>query len=247
MKRSLLFTIVVLLAATSVFAGTLTVVSSFTSAKNWRKGLEYAGGYLYTTSNYSDNSILVYTTTGSLVRSIPTPASAMGVEVSNAPSGYLWLNTFSPANGYRMVLSSGSVAASWSGPASGYGITSDGTYLYWSTTSSDMMYVLTTTGSVVRSFTQPGGFPGGCDYVAPGYLWLCNWSGSPFIYYCTTMGSVIDSFSTPGAARPSGVTWDGNYVWYHEYSGTTGPVFRATVNFTNVAPASVGKVKALFR
>lgn len=247
MKKGLVFTAIALLTATTVFAGTLTVVSSFMSRKTWRKGLEYAGGYLYTTSNFSDNSIFVYTTTGSLVRTIPSPASSMGVEVSHAPSGYLWLNTFSSPRGYRMVLSTGSVVTSFTGPASGYGITSDGTYLYWSTTSSDRMYVLTTTGSVVRSFTQPGGFPGGCDYVAPGYLWLCNWSGSPFLYYCTTMGSVIDSFSTPGAARPSGVTWDGNYVWYHQYSTDPALCFRAKVNFTGIAPASLGKVKALFR
>lgn len=246
MKTKMFFTIVAVLAASTVLAGTLSVVSSFVSQKTWRKGLEYAGGYLYTTSNYSDNTIHVYTTTGSLVRTIPTPTSAMGVEVSHAPSGYLWLNTFSPYNGYRMVLSSGSVVTSFAGPASGYGISSDGTYLFWSTVTSDMLYTLTTTGSVVRSFTQPGGFPGGVDYVAPGYLWLCNWSGSPFIYYCTTMGSVIDSFSTPLVARPSGVTWDGNYVWYHDYNSPNLCV-RARVNFTNVAPASVGKVKALFR
>lgn len=109
-----------------------------------------------------------------------------------------------------------------------------------------MLYTMTTTGSVVRSFRQPGTFPGGVDYVAPGYLWLTNWSGSPLLYYCTTMGSVIDSFSTPGCARPSGVTWDGNYVWYHDYSSPN-LCIRAKVNFTGIAPASLGKVKALFR
>jgi hypothetical protein len=246
MTKKVFFVVVAVLAATSVFAGTLSVVSSFVSQKTWRKGLEYAGGYLYTTSNYSDNTIHVYTTTGSLVRTIPTPAGAMGVEVTHAPSGYLWLNTYSPYNGYRMVLSNGSVVTSFTGPTYGYGISSNGTYLYWSDARTRGLYTLTTTGSIVRSFTQPGTFPGGCDYVAPGYLWLTNWSGSPFLYYVTTLGSVVDSFSTPGVARPSGVTWDGNYVWYHDYDSPN-LCIRARANFTSVAPASVGKVKAIFR
>ena len=246
MRAKLFFTVVAVLTASSVLAGTLTVVSSFVSRKQWRKGIEVYGGYVYEASNYSDNNIMYYTTSGSYVGSIPAPSGGMGIEISHAPSGYLWLNTYSPYAGYRMVLSSGSVVTSFSGPAYGYGISSNGTYLFWSDARSRNLYTLTTTGSVVRSFSQPGTFPGGCDYVAPGYIWLCNWSGSPLLYYCTTAGSVIDSFTATGAARPSGVCWDGNYVWYHDYSSPN-YIFRARPNFTNVAPTSVGKVKALFR
>lgn len=255
MDKKFLFAAVALLAATSAFAGTLTIVSSFSSQKNRRKGLEYAGGYLYATSNYSDNTIHVYTTTGILVRTIPTPPGAVGLEVSHAPSGYLWLSTFSPAYGYLMQLSNGSIVSSFAGPASGQGLTSDGTYLYWSTTHAERLYVLTTTGSVVRSFKQPARHPGGCDYVAPGYLWLCDWYlFAERLYYYTTTGSAVDSFRTPGAPqiRPSGVTWDGNYVWYHHYRFNIyepAYVYRTRVKFSGVGvePASVGRVKALFR
>jgi hypothetical protein len=255
MNRKFLFTAVALLVAATAFAGTLAIVSSFSSQKNWRKGLEYAGAYVYATSNYSDYNIHVYTTTGSLVRTIPTPPSAVGLEVSHAPSGYLWLSTFMPAYGYLMALSNGSIVSSFAGPASGQGISSDGTYLYWSTTFADRVYVLTTTGSVVRYFSQPGRQPGGCDYVAPGYLWLCDWYlFAERLYYYTTTGSMVDSFRTPGAPqiRPSGVTWDGNYVWYHHYRYNIyepSYVYRARVTFSGVGvePSSVGKVKALFR
>jgi len=247
MYKKVLFTAFALLAAGSVFAGTFQVVSSFASQKTWRKGLEYAGGYLYTTSNYSDNTIHVYTTTGSLVRTIPTPASSMGVEVTHAPSGYIWVNTFSPYNGYRMVLSTGSVVTSFSGPASGYGITSDGTYLYWSTVTSDLMYVLTTTGSVVRSFTQPGSFPCGWDYMAPGYLWTCTFSSSNGIYLVTTGGSLVDSFdpSTFGCTSTSGVTWDGNYLWYCNYNPRY--VYQIDTVITSIVPSSLGKIKSVYR
>jgi sugar lactone lactonase YvrE len=255
MKGKVILTTVTLLVATSVFAGTLNIVGSFQSQKYWRKGLEYANGYLYATSNYNDNTIHVYTTNGILVRTIPTPPGAVGLEVSHAPSGHLWLSTFSPGYGYLMRLSNGSIVSSFPGPARGQGITSDGRFLYWSTTYAERVYVLTTTGSVVRYFTQPPRHPGGCDYVAPGYLWLCDWYlFAERIYYCTTRGSLVDSFRTPGAPRirPSGVTWDGNYVWYHHYKyelQEPAYVYRARVTFsgTGVEPASVGRVKALFR
>jgi hypothetical protein len=255
MDKKFLFTAVALLVAAATFAGTLDIVSSFSSQKRRRKGIEYAGGYVYATSEYSTNNIHVYTTNGILVRTIPTPPGAVGLEVSHAPSGYLWLSTYSPGYGYLMTLSSGSIVSSFAGPARGQGITSDGRYLYWSTTYANRLYVLTTTGSVVRYFTQPARYPGGCDYVAPGYLWLCDWYlFAERIYYYTTTGSMVDSFRTPGAPqiRPSGVTWDGNYVWYHHYRYNIyepSYVYRARVTFSgvNVAPASVGKVKAIFR
>jgi len=247
MNKKFLFALVALLVASSVFAGTLNVVSSFLSQKYWRKGLEYAGGYLYTTSNYSDNTIHVYTTAGSLVRSIRTVSNSMGVEVSNAPKGYIWVNTYSP---YSVVLltTAGSVSRSFSGPAAGYGLTSNGPYLWYSSATARRIYQMTTTGSLVRSFSPPGSFAGGIDY-ANGYLWFADWpSSGGRLYYMTTTGSVIDSFPTPGAQRPAGCTWDGTYVWYHHYTmAQTGWCFRAKVIFSGVAPASLGKVKALFK
>ena len=87
MRTKLFFTVVAVLTASSVLAGTLTVVSSFVSRKQWRKGIEVHGGYVYEASNYSDNNIMYYTTSGSYVGSIPAPSGGMGIEVSHAPSG----------------------------------------------------------------------------------------------------------------------------------------------------------------
>jgi len=65
---------------------------------------------------------------------------------------------------------------------------------------------------------------------------------------------MVDSFRTPGAPqiRPSGVTWDGNYVWYHHYRFELqfpSYVYRARAAFSGVGveAASFGKVKALFK
>ncbi len=230
-----------------MFAGTLNVVSSFLSRKYWRKGLEYAGGYLYTTSNYTDNTIHVYSTAGSLVRTIRTLASSMGVEVSNAPKGHIWVCTYSSL--VVLMTTTGSVVTSFSGPAAGYGITSGGGYLYFSSArSGNYVWQLTTAGSIVRSFRGPGSFNGGLDWVN-GYLWLADWpAAGGRLYYMTTTGSVIDSFPTPGAQRPAGCTWDGNYVWYHHYTmAETGWCFRAKAIFSSVAPASLGKIKSIYR
>jgi hypothetical protein len=243
MKAKVFLTAVAVLAATSVLAGTLNVVSSFMSQKTWRKGLDYEAGYIYTTSNYSDNNIHKYTTAGSLVGSIPSPASSMDLKWDGS---YIWLCTFSPAYVYRLT-STGSVVTSFSGPASGYGLAWTGTYLYYSSTSGNMIWRMTTTGSVVTSFSSGCSFVGGLDYDGTN-LWVADWpSSGGGLKYMTTNGSLLDSFTTPGAARPSGVCWDGTYVWYHQYSTEPAPCFRAEVSFSGVAPTSMGKIKAVFR
>ena len=242
MNKKVLLTAVALLAATSVFAGTLNVVSSFASQKTWRKGLDYNGGYIYSTSNYSDNNIHIYTTIGSLVGSIPSPAGSMDQKWDGS---YIWLCTYSPAMVYRLT-STGSIVTSFSGPAAGYGLAWTGTYLYYSSTSGNMIWRLTTTGSVVTSFSSGCSFVGGLDYDGTN-LWVADWpsSGGGWLRYMTTTGSIIDTFSTPSSTRPSGVCWDGTYVWYNDYN--VAYVFRASVQPSGIAPASVGKVKALFR
>jgi hypothetical protein len=242
MKAKMFFTAVAVLTASSVLAGTLNVVSSFPSQKTWRKGLDYNASYIYSTSNYTDNNIHRYTTVGSLVGSIPSPSSSMDLKWDGS---YIWLCTFSPAMVYRLT-STGSVVTSFSGPASGYGLAWTGTYLYYSSTSGNMIWRMTTTGSVITSFSSGCSFVGGLDYDGTN-LWVADWpSSGGGLKYLTTGGSLLDSFSTPGAARPSGVCWDGTYVWYNDYN-TPGYVYRARVNFSGVAPSSMGKIKAVFR
>ncbi len=242
MNKKVLFTAVALLAATSVFAGTLNIVSSFVSQKTWRKGLDYEAGYIYSTSNYTDNNIHKYTTLGSLVGSIPSPSSSMDQKWDGS---YIWLCTFSPAYVYRLT-STGSVVTSFTGPASGYGLAWTGTYLYYSSTTGNNIWRMTTTGSVILSFSSQCSFVGGLDYDGTN-LWAADWpSSGGGLKYLTTTGSLLDSFTTPGAARPSGVCWDGRYIWYNDYNSPN-LVIRATVTFSGVAPASLGRVKALFR
>ncbi len=246
MKRQLFFTLVLSVAATSAFAGNLTIVSSFPSQIDFRRGLDYAGGYfgyLYEASNDPSNKIMVYDTTGSLIRTIPTVPDTFGIEVFS--NGYIYVNTYHSGYVYRLT-SEGSVVSSFPGPAYGFGLTYGwDNYYYFASATAGKIYVLTGSGSVVRSFPQPGFLVGGLDFDNnAGNLWISDSLG---LFYCNTMGSILDSFvPAPGAGWPTGVCWDAAYVWYHDYN-SPGYVYKAQVTFSSIAPASLGRVKALFR
>jgi len=127
---------------------------------------------------------------------------------------------------------------SFRGPASSaYGITYVDDFL-WLSASRSTLYKLTTTGFVVKSFILPNPrvYSGLC-WKAP-YLWIANGRA---VQQITQSGSVIESFPVTGYSE--GVSWDASYLWYS--AGTW--IYRAEVKFTAVAPASLGKVKTLYR
>ena len=104
--------------------------------------------------------------------------------------------------------------------------------------------LVTIIGSLVASFRSPGRATGGLYYELP-YLWFAdcaNPTGS--IYQVTTAGSIITTVTVPGA-RPFGVAREGPYIWYSDF--TRRYVYKVTYSPTAVAPASLGKVKAVFR
>jgi hypothetical protein len=118
---------------------------------------------------------------------------------------------------------------------------------------------LTTTGSVVSSFSlsswpyrvsalaYDGDTPGG------DYLFLGMSSGPPYIFVVNpNTFSIISSFIAPTADRAMcDLSWDGRYLWALENGpppAKTGWVYRfVTHSSPYVAPASLGKIKALYR
>lgn len=120
------------------------------------------------------------------------------------------------------------------------------------------LFNLTSTGSLVRSLTTTFGGVGGLAYDG-------DTSGGPFLFAgtrshpCTvfavdpTSGSTLYSFQAPvynGALR--GLTWDGTYLWTIDNifgSPNVGWVYQFIGHAPNpgVVPASVGKIKALYR
>ncbi|MFB3050078.1 MAG: Ig-like domain-containing protein, partial [Acidimicrobiia bacterium] len=90
------------------------------------------------------------------------------------------------------------------------GLAWDGTNLWLSEKSTPLIYELSTTGTVLSSFTPPGSSPAGMTWDGTN-LWLAD-KGTDLIYKLDTAGNVLSSFAAPGADT-RGITWDGSNLW----------------------------------
>ena len=126
------------------------------------------------------------------------------------------------------------------GPVTNRGIAYGGGFL-WVTASTTYIYKLTIDGSAVNRFILSGCNPDGICYD-DGELWLAERSKGG-IWNVTTSGSIIESYDIP--QTPWGVTCQGEYIWYSVYAN--GYVYKMLPITTGIAPASLGKVKALYR
>ncbi|UCH79232.1 MAG: hypothetical protein JSU81_04595 [Candidatus Coatesbacteria bacterium] len=120
------------------------------------------------------------------------------------------------------------------------------------------IFNLTSTGSLVSSLSTTFGGVGGVAYdgaTSGGPYLFAGTRGTPCQVYSVspTSGSVLYSFEAPvsnGALR--GLTWDGTYLWTIDNrfgSPNVGWVYQFIGYVPNigVVPASVGKIKALYR
>ena len=215
------------------FAGTASIVSSFRSpCITYAWGIDYHGGYVY----HGDGHNYIYrtTTTGTLLGSLSVGNASAGIDRTNFEFWTCNLGGFI----FRLSTTTGSVIRSFERPVYGYGIAYGEGFLWYSSTS--YVYKLTVNGSLVSSFRLPTTSHRGMCWDAP-YLWTAS-NGTRMIYQITQRGSVVDSIST-APNNPYGVTWDGSYLWYT----AAGWVYKARVDFTAVAPASLGQIKTLYR
>jgi streptogramin lyase len=243
MRKGILLTAcLVLVAGTALGAG--SIISSFRSPATYVMGMGYYSPYLYH-ADYSGRRICVSTTTGSLVRTVSAPAGTLGCDFDGT---YYWVAGYSPAYLYQLT-STGSVLRSWSVPsgASPYGITFDGTYVWYSSArSGNMIYQYTSVGSLIKSMSGPGSFNGGLDW-ANGYIWVGDWpSTNAGVFRITTTGSTVESYRpVPSGGRSAGVAWDGGYLWYSNY--TNYYVYKIDTVLTSILPSSLGKIKSIYR
>jgi hypothetical protein len=228
-----------------------SIIRSFESPCNdCTDGIDYRGGYLYHANFNGPCEIIKTTTAGSRVSSLTDPTYVRGVDFTGA---VYWVYSFwpqVPRDRIYRVTEAGSLAASFAAPSNGYGVTYDGEHLWYSTAGShywNYVYKLTTKGSVVSSFQAPHGK----GYLNKDIDWgdSCLWlaqssSAGGFIYQMTTAGSVVFSIFLQGR-EPTGVAWDGKRVWFAD--GGNDWVYQISWSGVDVAPASIGKVKALFR
>lgn len=163
---------------------------------------------------------------------------------------------------YRVVTvepSTGSITSSFVVPTPftvPQGLTFAGGYLYIADMYQSRILKTTTTGSVVDSI-NPGVF------AIKGLAWDGDTAGGPFLFACEmdtahtihqinpSTGSVLSSFAGPTfTGNIIGLTWDGTYLWAcQNYMGNNMYAFQFIAHDPNpgVAPASVGRIKALYR
>jgi DNA-binding beta-propeller fold protein YncE len=250
-KRYPAIALLIIVLAGAAMATGGSIIRSFESPCNDQTdGIDYRGGYLYHANFNGPCEVLKTKTNGALVASLKEPPNAIGVDFT----GFVyWVYTYWPSvprDRICRVNQAGSVAASFAAPSYGYGVTYDGERLWYSTAGNhnwNYVYALTTTGSVISSFQAPHGrsyLNKDIDWGG-GYLWLAQ-SGSidGVIYQMTTAGSVVYSLLTV-EHQPTGVAWDGKNVWFAD--GRTDWVYLMKWSGIGVEPASIGKVKALFR
>jgi len=113
------------------------------------------------------------------------------------------------------------------------GLAWDGEYLWHADDSTDKIYKLNTSGTVISSFSSPGDNPQGLTWDGE-YLWHAVLSTDK-IYKLNTSGTVISSFSSPGTS-PRGLTWDGEYLWHADDS--TDKIYKLNTSGTVISSFS---------
>jgi hypothetical protein len=255
--------------AVTAGAGKINVISSFDPKFNpggpWTwcaTSIDYDGRCLWTTvvgyllkRNYPRGSIIA--TYG--VPIWPVGSAYDGtylyiIDVSTSPHIY----KFDPVRGV--------IIGSFPYPAGmrAYGLAYGNGFLYFAEYLAGDLYKLNTSGSIVASFHLGFGTPRGLAYVENAgtpYLFCSTRphgsNSKSVVYRITTTGSVLDSAGWPDVGLipgcgASGLGYDGEYLWgIHNIGSGAGVENLALqlqyINDFSVEPASVGKIKALFR
>lgn len=204
--------------------GRQTVIDSIPAPGVSHMGLGWDGTYLYSASNdLGPPTRLVYVidpVTGTVVNTITTTLTGyvLGATYLN---GSLWLQQFSPDNTtYEIDPNTGNILSSFLSPAANpRGLTNDGTDLWIMDASNQIAYLITTTGTVVRSVSMPM-VEWAMDAAwnsQRGTLFLCDDGLANNIKELDVSGSLailLDEFPHPGAIyTPEGITYDGQYLW----------------------------------
>lgn len=137
------------------------------------------------------------------------------------------------------------------------GLAYDGTNLYFAALGYPRVWVMTTNGSVLSTFGITTRMPSGLAYDdrTPGgpFIWCCDELKERIthIYKMTASGSVLESAEWPILnSHLVGLAFDGTYLWGVETPEVWNKNYIYRVFYysdAGVAPASVGRIKALYR
>jgi hypothetical protein len=269
MKKAVIVTLGLALAAAAAYGALGSVVHSFAAPATYPIALGVPNNYtsfLWVYCNSSPYRIYqLQGTTGSVVASYTSPQGSYtrGLTYSyngggGLPTGsYLWMGNSSTDRIYRCNYSNGSVYASIPANHDMYGgiaamATADGgnapTYMMSNDTSPAMMYRQSlTSGSIYSSWTSNS------NTYDLAWDWRNQiiWTGDAGnrVYGWRTNGSLVTSFTIPNN-YPLGFCYTSNYLWVACTIGSPAHyIYQIHCPQTNigVSPSSVGKIKTLFR
>jgi hypothetical protein len=252
MKKALITTVALLGAAGAAF-GWGKLVSSFRCPAGHINpvGVSCYGSNRVWISTADPDRIFECTPSGSVVRSFAGRTDGTGGLAVGNMSGtvFFWEVSDGTDRIYRRRATSGSTVRSWSTPRNlpvGAGFRQAGSaYYIYHTDWSGRLYRMSAAYGQLQTSYSLSYHPGDCAYGA-GYLWITDPDGYA-VWKCREDGVKYDVFSTVVWGRPYGIGYSAGYVWV----GIGNPVNRilrfTATSGTDVAPASLGKVKAVFR
>ena len=159
-----------------------------------------------------------------------------------------------PARVLWIADGTGDLVSSFAGPYDPAdhlnGLTWTGSSLFASSYDSTVIYELTTTGSVISSFEVPKDHVNGLAYGA-GYLWAITTEPHYEVYKLTTTGSIVASYAYDADdAYVGGACWardDMESLFVATFSGDKYIYEIGFAEDTTVLPATLGRIKALYR
>jgi hypothetical protein len=236
-----------------------SLVSSFKSPDAWPLGLAYRPGRIYI-ATLACGVVWEVTKAGSIINYHPVNLGGVCGLTRGTISGntYYWLADEGTKRIYRYVDNSSSIHGSFPAPGpKPWGLSFvDANHMYH-TDEGDGVYIdpklyllHPVNGSVYASY-KLSFRPGDIAYDDSGYLWITGPNVAvKSVFRCTLTGSPIASFSVAQYGHPGGCAYDGEYLWLGVYEITI--PFHAIMRFSlreepAVEPASLGRVKALYR
>jgi len=264
--RGLVTAIAVFFFASSAAASYLQVISSFKGRYEWYPGtgspaygVEYDGYGLWTTQSVG-YILQRHYPSGSIV-------SSFRLEELRLPPGMAYDGTYLYTSEswlakyiYKIDLAGRAIAGSFpfpNGTTFCGGLAYDGNNLYFAALWRPWLWLMTTEGSILRTFDMGIDMPSGLAYDARTwggpFIWCCDEPKErvTYIYKMTTNGSVLESAKWPiPNSHLVGLGFDGNYLWCVETPEiwNENHIYRVYYfSDIGVSPASVGRIKALYR
>ena len=217
------------------------------------RGMARAAGYLYVVDG-TDRGVIyrMNPDTGKVYDWYVVGWAGVNSGLAFSTPSYLWVGCVSNNVVYQTRAFTGSVYSSWDAGHDPFGCaprsTGDGgkgtTHFFTTDNMPDFMFTHRWNGNIINSF--PLGTRSRFDCA---YDWRNNllWRGDAnYVYAHTPTGSIAASFPSP-AGSPRGLAYNNSRLWI----GCTDDSYIYRVhcpkNFFAVEPASVGRVKSLFR